>query len=853
MKNLCSDNEVINARRVGCGCSVRLAGVFLIAQLSTVPARTLLRVPQALTEAKLARGVAGLSVEAAIQSAAPPREVVDLLHKARLTGNLTSSVHQFPGHAGGPAVSREEIAGAMKSLNLMALKAQERLDGKSLDCSGMQENNELLRERVQQDVDRIGTEQSAVLARLASARGSLGGVDGQRQTLRERHAEEDKVLERRFSSVQGRLLKTRENMRISEYLLDMTKCAGSALLLSGVKGASQLAGFKVCQRAGGSYEIQFEDARLQNLTSRLTPEGQLQLQLALGRSRLSSQDLDEYLLAKDGSAEILEDGDELTLKMTLLKAGRNPTKQPKYDEQKANRCTMRAKPSCGEMHDIFAGLWGDMKDTVDALGEDWDEMKLSKDSFGTSFQHELAALGHSQGMLEATLVDIKTSQAELSGELAGKARERDSLKQFASKTKQECASVIDEIVHGEMCGILKLRTELAGIIFRDPPVIDCKTGEWRKTSACSKLCGGGTQTFQREVVQRGSQLGTSCPALQTVRKCNDVACPVDCALSSWAPWSNCTQACGGGVRYRMRARKVNPKNGGFACDVLQETQQCNTGACDRNCRLGTWSALSSCSQACDTGFRARARPVLDLAIGAGSCPAKDSRQRVDRKECNKNKCNGDEMCVSKLDLVIAIDGSGSLTKTGFAILQTFAAKLVMRLRGGPGGVRAGVVQFGNGALDATKVVSDAIAALPLSTSVDSVATTLLSLPFHRGFTNLAQAAMKSRDLLNRAPNRAGAEKVVIFLTDGRPTFKHMASEEVQQLKSLARVMVVQVKPFPEKHNMELLRTYATEPAEVNYLHIAGKNTLKKAYDAFVTKLLVQTCQSVESPSAKKKQ
>lgn len=240
--------------------------------------------------------------------------------------------------------------------------------------------------------------------------------------------------------------------------------------------------------------------------------------------------------------------------------------------------------------------------------------------------------------------------------------------------------------------------------------------------------------------------------------------------------------------------------------------------------------------------------MLTPAIGAGRCSEKDSNLRLDRKKCNQQKCVGDEVCTSKMDVVIAIDGSGSMTQTGFAVLQTYASKLVRRLKGGDDKVRVGVVQFGNGALDENKVVSDAKAVAALSSDMEKAATSISDLGFQKGFTNLAQAAMRSRDLLRLTNPRDAAEKVVILLTDGRPSFKQMASHAVQQLKTQARVMVVQVKTYPEKHNMELLRSYATEPAEVNYLHIAGKSALEESYDAFVTKLLVQACQKVESPS-----
>jgi len=44
-------------------------------------------------------------------------------------------------------------------------------------------------------------------------------------------------------------------------------------------------------------------------------------------------------------------------------------------------------------------------------------------------------------------------------------------------------------------------------------------------------------------------------------------------------------------------------------------------------------------------------------------------------------CNGDEICVAKQDLVMAIDSSGSLRESGFTIVKGFAAKLIENYKG----------------------------------------------------------------------------------------------------------------------------------------------------------------------------
>ena len=41
-----------------------------------------------------------------------------------------------------------------------------------------------------------------------------------------------------------------------------------------------------------------------------------------------------------------------------------------------------------------------------------------------------------------------------------------------------------------------------------------------------------------------------------------------------------------------------------------------------------------------------------------------------------HKCVGDELCIAKQDLILAVDGSGSLTEDGFGILRDFAFQLI---------------------------------------------------------------------------------------------------------------------------------------------------------------------------------
>ena len=57
--------------------------------------------------------------------------------------------------------------------------------------------------------------------------------------------------------------------------------------------------------------------------------------------------------------------------------------------------------------------------------------------------------------------------------------------------------------------------------------------------------------------------------------------------------------------------------------------------------------------------------------GEGKCPKGKSHLRYNIKKCNVHKCQGDEVCIAMQDLVISIDGSGSLTENRFKIMEAF--------------------------------------------------------------------------------------------------------------------------------------------------------------------------------------
>jgi len=103
-------------------------------------------------------------------------------------------------------------------------------------------------------------------------------------------------------------------------------------------------------------------------------------------------------------------------------------------------------------------------------------------------------------------------------------------------------------------------------------------------------------------------------------------------------------------------------------------------SCDRDCTLAPWTSWTPCSVACGGGFQDRTKHVLIPTRGFGKCPKEQGPERFQEQECNIQDCVGDEICVAVQDLVIAIDGSGSVREGVFNTLKNYALDLLTKYR-----------------------------------------------------------------------------------------------------------------------------------------------------------------------------
>merc|ERR1719333_28354 len=447
--------------------------------------------------------------------------------------------------------------------------------------------------------------------------------------------------------------------------------------------------------------------------------------------------------------------------------------------------------------------------------------------------------------------------------MSEKEEERQKLDGKYHEFLKTCKARITWLVFQDICPYLKVRATVMTFSKVSPPekIIDCSVAAWIP-GECSVTCDdscpdkanpygcGGWQKLTRAVVTPPNEFGIRCPAPELRRKCGQIRCPVDCVMSKWSSLSKCTKACEGGVQGRTRDVLRKPKNGGMACNTAQESRPCNTGSCDRNCKLKKWSKWSPCSVACGGGFEERWRRVIVPVRGEGKCPKPQSKIRHGIKTCNTHECVGDEICIAKQDLVISIDGSGSLSEGGFKAIKDFAANLAEKYMGtyyGHEDMKIGVVQFGNGEILDDGTVTDAITIQGLTGDMFKVKKAIEGLAYQKGFTNMAQAFTLTEQLL-LLKGRKTAQSAVLTLTDGKPSFLFQTYEKVLQLKDKhTKLFFAPITEF-KGASMKLMKKWASKPWMTNLVHVPGLDALAADEGVFAQKMIVNFCPEAISSS-----
>jgi len=293
------------------------------------------------------------------------------------------------------------------------------------------------------------------------------------------------------------------------------------------------------------------------------------------------------------------------------------------------------------------------------------------------------------------------------------------------------------------------------------------------------------------------------------------------------------------------------KYGGHPCGETSEAKACNNQACEANCELSSWTKWSSCTKDCDGGTQKRQKFIKKEALGAGECAGEWSPKRLQYKKCNMKRCmvpvsTQAMTCNRSLDVVLLIDGSGSLGKEGWAASikasQTFVdsfinsgkANMAVILFSGPK-TWAGVdLCVGKG----TKAVSlkscGIITVSHFTEDLKKLKQKILGLEWPQGSTLTSIALMTAKAEL--ALGRKDSPSNVIVITDGRPLSFRNTAIAAKALRKSARLIWVPVTKFAP---LAKIKKWATRRWQENVVQVTSFGELTKP--EIVTHVIANIC------------
>jgi len=295
---------------------------------------------------------------------------------------------------------------------------------------------------------------------------------------------------------------------------------------------------------------------------------------------------------------------------------------------------------------------------------------------------------------------------------------------------------------------------------------------------------------------------------------------------------------------RSRAVEIQAENGGDACGQTTEAGQCNIQSCDKDCELAGWTQWSSCSAACDGGTQERNRHVSKRAVGNGECPSQVGPKRQQFEACNMNRCMPmfqagltTLACNAKLDILLLLDGSGSLGQAGFDAVKKAGnllalafggdAKVASLMFSGPRTWKSyrSCITMPKKGLSAPNIATTCglVWVDHFGSEHAKVATDIDALTWPKGGTFTSGAlAVASAELTAGRPD---ARTIVMMITDGMPMSRGKTLQQAKLLRvKVDRFMVLPVGPNIQ---LEYIKSLVLAPVHDNVLVIKNFDDLKK--------------------------
>jgi len=741
------------------------------------------------------------------------------------------------------AVDGDGADKAKKMLNEMIEEAMEKLDAERVRCSEFEIKMRQLMEESKQSIAAFNAASNKARAEVLEANAQIETLSGQIKSVEESFsvflhqcAVDDAEMAHQLSIIA-------DDVEIMGQLAKKSACDGKngvikppAFIQCINEDGQSFLGFghkvlreKVMQLQSdslrqGVQELLWEHGR--GSGTKITAVGDHDFQSFVRNPFPSAHELSFLQQEDDEEAEEDDDETDVAANQTAKKL------TPKEKKKLARKCSMSKNPNCRKINDKFLLLQAEVLGTQ----SEWKTKRVNAqticDKQEENFKAQLNNLGARLKIQQTALAKGTEAQNEADEQHRLESIEFEKLSKEFGKGMRECKKNIKSHT-AEECSLTKLRLE----VFASDYVVDCQVGDW-KGRRCSKKCGGGIQRLTRKVTAHPVGGGAACPALIMERSCNEQQCPTDCKVGSWEGWSTCSADCDGGVMSRSRPVEVDSAHGGEPCGETSQTEGCNSQACNQPCELGRWEPWSPCGSECGGGFRYRNRPIEVAAVGSGACPKADDAERMEYETCNNQPCpdptNGTYTCEAKLDVILLLDGSGSLGPDGWKAVQKIGSMLANSLVGGDDKIQLAVQVFsGPGTYEGlydclgyTDKTPDMDAdcnvkwVQRLSKKTDKIAKKIESFPWP-GRTTLTSAALALAEAELKF-SRKDAQSVVICITDGVPMDEYSTALAAYNLRDKARLMFVPVGGGAPRQG---INQWASSPIHNNVIDVEDFETL----------------------------
>jgi len=761
------------------------------------------------------------------------------------------------------------LNGARDMLNEMMDDAMAKLDNEIEKCGTYNRETLALLEEIRQDIASFNAQAAEARSRVLKSQGTIAFCQLKLPQVQEELDEHNEECQNEEISLKG---------QIEIVVADLSLMGGMLAMIGScdAPAAANLVQCRHCRKSNEGGYMMLQNTTLQPLLLKLRSarvRSYMQSSLSAAYNEATAEEPAQALTQDEVRHQVA-----LMIQDRRLRGNRQDPEDPEminamgndsealnisvmpeatipYDCIPTNKCTL-GKGSCVKIRDRFLNIQAGIQDMLNTLKSDLETLQTGCLRDKTIMEAQLANLGEKLRISSTDLATATKDQVDSESSSNLKAQQHTEVSAEYGTTMKECCDEQNDL-KSEICALEKIRGELYKLRGWTVFITDCAVSDWREDK-CSSSCGGGTLTKSRSILVHPLN-GMACPPLTLKESCNTIPCPLDCVVGEWEGWSGCSAECGGGIRERMRPVQVEMKYDGTPCDDTEETEGCNSQNCNKDCELHDWTDWGTCSQACWSGTERRDKAIEHPAVGTGQCDEPVGETRLQFRECNKMPCSefyqttpkGQFLkCQSKVDLIILLDGSGSLGTQGWNNSKILVENLVSNLEGsdthvkvalqlfsGPttwdnyykctgGGADAKapdmekdcgiswVKHFTNNTMEVSKLAADL--KWPAATTLTSVA--------------LAEA---SAELIN---GREDAASVVLVITDGKPMSPEMTKEAAHDLMAKARIIWVPVGPGAP---LELVEDFASLPKVENIIHIDDFSKLRWPY--FVNKIIAHIC------------